>query len=72
MYDIRYVQHARTQTQPSHKLSKFPQVLNIGKIGRTENLYPVPGSKFPEDSHCNHHFATALQKTQVFDEKLYF
>ena len=39
---------------------------------RTEISYPVPKSIFLGDSRCDHHFAVALQKTAVFDEKLYF
>ena len=48
------------------------QVINIAKISRTENLYPVLGSIFSEYSLCNHNFAVALQKSSIFDEKLYF
>ena len=51
--------------------AKFPQVINMAKIGRTEMLYPVLGSIFSEFSHSDDHFAIALQKTSVFNEKLY-
>ena len=44
----------------------------MAKIGRTENSYTDPGSKFPEYSENDSHFAVAPQKTSVFDEKLYF
>ena len=44
----------------------------MAKIGRTENSYTVPGSKFPEYSENDRHFAVAPPKTSVFDEKLYF
>ncbi len=46
--------------------------MNMAKISRTENVYPVPDSKFPQYAHSNHHFAIALQKTSVVDEQLYF
>ena len=52
--------------------AKFPQVINMAKIGRTEMLYPVPGSIFAEFSHSDDHFAIALQKTSVFAENQYF
>ena len=38
----------------------------------TENLYTDPGSIFLEYAWSFNHFAIALQKTSVFDEKLYF
>ena len=53
-------------------LAKFPQVINMVKIIRTEFVIPVLGSKFLEYSHCDDHFVIALQKTSVFDENLYF
>ena len=45
------------------RVRELPQVMNIAKIGRAENLGTVPDSKFPEYSNCNHHFAIAPQKT---------
>ena len=46
--------------------------MNMAKKIRTENSYPVLVSKLSEYAQSNHHFAIALQKTAVFDEKLYF
>ena len=44
----------------------------MAKKNRTEMLNTDYGSKFLEDSHCNNNFPIALQKTSVFNEKLYF
>ena len=52
--------------------TELPEVINMAKKNRTENLYPVPGSIFLEYAWSNNHFAISLQKTSVFYEKLYF
>ncbi len=44
----------------------MPQVMNIPRIRRTENLGTFSDRKFPEYSHCDHNFAIAPQTTLLF------
>ena len=44
----------------------------MAKKIRTENLYTDPGSIFLEYAWSDNHFAVALQKIAVFNEKLNF
>ena len=52
--------------------TELPEVINMAKKNRTENLYPVPGSIFLEYAWSNNNFVISLQTITVFDEKLYF
>ena len=50
---------------------KFPKVVDMAQMSRTEKLHTDLGSMFHEYAWSNHYFAISLHKTTVCDEKLY-